>query len=87
MHDFMRDDLGTVLFDIALLAREPGTQELLGFAPLLAQGWALLPTSQLNLPPSLQELRRHVLPASLWTTYDHNGVELIRRAFAQEEIR
>jgi hypothetical protein len=92
MHGLMTKDLGGALFDVALLARRPDPSpsyggELIGFAPLLAQGWALLPASRLELPPSLRGVERHVLLGSLWTAYDPDGVELIRRAFAEGEIR
>ncbi|MDQ3724317.1 MAG: caspase family protein [Actinomycetota bacterium] len=92
MYALMVADLGGALFDVALLARRPGNQHssgrrLLGFAPLLAQGWALLPASRMELPPSLRGVWRHVLPNSLWTAYDPGGVELIRRAFAEGEVR
>jgi len=89
MYGYMSSDLGAVLFDIALLAREPrgqrrlGTGETFGFAPLLAQGWALLASSRSALPPLLDELARHVLPGSLWTLYNEKGVEQIRQALAQ----
>lgn len=87
MLGFMRSDLGAAFFDVALLARERGPgHELLGFAPLLAQGWALLPTSRMTLPPSLQDLAAHVLPSSLWTMYDAGGVDRIRNAFAMGDL-
>ena len=92
MHASMRDDLGAALFDVALLARARGGRPsapgdgLLGFAPLLAQGWALLPASRMTLPPSLQDLAAHVLPSSLWTMYDAGGVERIRNAFAMGDL-
>jgi hypothetical protein len=92
MYTFMSEDLGAVLFDVALLAREPdgrsrvGTTETFGFAPLLAQGWAL-PSSRLALPPLLAGLERHVLPGSLWTLYDEAGVDRIRQAIAAGQVR
>ena len=88
----MRGDLGAALFDVALLARDrdgrrrTADDELLGFAPLLAQGWALLPASRMTLPSSLQTLERHVLPSSLWTMYDAEGVNRIRNAFAMGDL-
>jgi hypothetical protein len=92
MRHLMAKDLGGVLFDVALLAREPTGSpsyggELFGFAPLLAQGWALLPASRMEVPRSLPGVERHVLPGSLWTVYDPGGVELIRRAFAEGAVR
>lgn len=93
MHGFMLSDLGAVLFDIALLARNPdgrsrlGATKMLGFAPLLAQGCALLPSTRVTLPPVLERIERHVLPGSLWTLYNEDGVERIRYAFATGQIR
>lgn len=93
MSRYMYDDLGAVLFDLALLAREQdrsyltSSNELLGFAPLFAQGWALLAGSQLTIPNSLADLQRHVVPESLWTLYDQTGVRRIRDAFAIGELR
>jgi hypothetical protein len=91
MRYLMAEDLGGVLFDVELLARQPHDLpyggELLGFAPLLAQGWALLPASRMEVPPALRGVERHVLPGSLWTAYDPGGVELIRGAFAEGAVR
>lgn len=88
LHGYMRDDLGSALFDVALLARERpiGGHDLLGFAPLLAQGWALLPASRVTLPASLHNLDRNVLPSSLWTMYDAAGVDAIRFALEIGEL-
>jgi hypothetical protein len=92
MYKFMLDDVGAVLFDVALLAREPdgrsrvGTTEMFGFAPLLAQGWALLPSSRVVLPPLLEGLERQVLPGSLWTVYNEDGVDRIHKAIATGQV-
>jgi hypothetical protein len=86
MYGFMLEDLGAVLFDVAMLARAE-TDHTLGFAPQLGQGWALLPASRIALPPSLEDLERHVLPGSLWTVYDPAGVERIREALLREEVQ
>ena len=67
-------------------ARAHGTDHRLGFAPLLAQGWALLPASRSALPRSLDDLEGHVLPGSLWTVYDPAGVERIREALLREAV-
>ena len=86
MYGFMLDDLGAALFDVAMLARANIGQPL-GLAPLLGQGWALLPASRSALPPSLDDLERHVLPGSLWTVYDPGGVERIRAALMRGEVQ
>jgi hypothetical protein len=92
MEELMAMDLGGALFDVALLARRRDAEgwyrgEPLGFAPLLAQGWALLGASRLDVPPWLRELERHVLSDSLWTAYDPGGIEMIHRAFADGLVR
>jgi len=89
MSEYMRGDIQGVLFDVALLARarDGWDETLFGFAPLLAQGWALLPASRLPLPPDLEGLEAHVSARSLWTVYDEEGVARIRDAFAGGRLR
>ena len=93
MEDLMAMDLGGALFDVALLARRRDREddwfrgEPFGFAPLLAQGWALLGANRRSVPPWMRELERHVPPDSLWTAYDPDGVEMIRHAFAGGVVR
>jgi hypothetical protein len=82
---YMRDDLGAVLFDIALLAREldgkrVGSSEgVFSFAPLLSQGWALLHALRVRLPEELDGVERMLL-SSLWTSFAPRGVEQVRAA-------
>jgi hypothetical protein len=86
MYGFMERDLGGVLFDVAMLARS-ATDDLFGLGPLLAQGWALLPASRIELPERLEHLAAHVLSSSLWTIFDLKGVELVREAIQRREVR
>ncbi len=92
MASYMQDDLGAAFFDVALLARaldrqRPGSGvPVLGAAPLLSQGWALLRAFGVDLPAGLAVLEGRRLP-SLWTMFDARGVELIRHAFSKGEIR
>jgi len=83
MSDILKDDLGLRLFDLELLARKlRGTTVsehggLFPLTPMLSQGWALLPAHGVTLPPALDGIaatRRD----SVWSTYDPDGVELLR---------
>lgn len=88
----MRDDLGARLFDIALLAGELDgkntgrERQILGLAPLLAQGWALLSARRIHLPKSLSDLRSKLI-SSVWTMFDLGGVKLIRAAMQRGDVR
>lgn len=74
MNQYLRQDLGVTMFDVALLARvlddtEPAARERAGVLPLfpaLAQGWALLRACRVTLPAPVADLHRVLLP-SLWT--------------------
>jgi hypothetical protein len=86
---YMRETLGLDLFDIAMLANTPGQVsrervEPTPFCPLLAQGWNLLRVKQTRLPDPLNRARDY-LRSSLWTTFDPEGMRLIR-AFIQPPI-
>jgi hypothetical protein len=89
---FMGDDLGAVLFDVAMLSRALDNQEirvrkyLLSPMPLLSQGWALLSAFGVKLSPRIRNLQDRLLP-SLWTMFDQLGVELARDAIDSGEIR
>jgi hypothetical protein len=93
MHDYLRGDLGAALFDVALLARVLNKHTLgvdapptLGAVPLMAQGWTLLRAFEVRLPAALAALEGLRL-SSLWTMFDAAGVQRIRSAFAQRELR
>jgi hypothetical protein len=92
MSSYMRQDLGGALFDVAMLAREldrkttGGDPAVFGFAPLLAQGWALLSAYRIALPPSLEGLHRTLMP-SVWTLFNSEGVGRVRKAMLTGEVR
>ena len=65
MSRYLRDDLTVGLFDVAMLARElidqniDAAAQVVPFAPMLAQGWALVRASRVRLRDSLiQSFRR-----------------------------
>lgn len=91
MSDFMRDGIGAPLFDIALLSHmldnrslKPGTNAF-GFMPLLAQGWALLPSFRVRLPNCLSEIQKTLLP-SVWSLFNAEGVDKIIQAIEKGEV-
>jgi hypothetical protein len=92
MSGYMATDLHARFFDIALLAREidgaktGADPTVFGFAPLLAQGWALLPAYRVSLPPSLEGLQEMLAP-SVWTMFNAQGVERVRNAIGKGEVR
>lgn len=93
MADFMRGDLGTCLYDIALLAGQIDERldyrsgSVFPFLPMLSQTWPLLPAYEVRLPPTLEEISRHVSPDSLWTLFDADGVRLISQAIHEGNLR
>jgi hypothetical protein len=92
MADYMEKDLGAPMFDVAMLARRlKGTRlsrdtNVLAPMPLLSQGWALLSAYGITLPPKIEKVRNSLLP-SLWTMLDAAGVDGVREAIADQEIR
>lgn len=84
--------LGIELFDIALLRREPNTNfQLMNSnvypgVPLLTKGWALLQALGVSFPPSLRGLAASVTN-SPWTLFNQRGVEMLRMAIINREIR
>lgn len=93
MAGYMGGDLGAPLFDVALLARSldrktigADAPRVLGPMPLLAQGWSLLRAFEVKLPPAIEPLADMRLP-SLWTMFDAKGVERLRHAIQQGDIR
>ncbi|MFC1680950.1 caspase family protein [Pseudomonadota bacterium] len=92
MAEYQRNDLGIVLFDIAMLARRIDGKQLdergyvLPFGPLLSQGWALLPAHGLTLPDSLGRIRDLINTNSLWTLYGKECVDVFGTAIEQGKI-
>jgi hypothetical protein len=88
MNDLLAGDLGASLFDIAMFARVLDGKRieqrprLLGFAPLLAQGWAYLRARRIALPQGLAELPNQ-LTGSLWTMFNPDGVTRLRETIFQ----
>jgi hypothetical protein len=89
---FMREDLRTDLFDVAMLANVlSGTKPderstAVPFCPLLSQGWGLLQVHKVELLPEIDRARDHLLPA-LWTTFDPEGMRIIVDSFHRGRLR
>ena len=75
--EFMREDLGVDLFDVAMLSGSLSTaQHTVPFVPMLSQGWNLLRVKGAKISPQLAEARDHLQPA-LWTTFDQAGTSIV----------
>ncbi len=46
---------------------------------MLNQGWQFLPVKNVTLSSKLAEVQNHILP-SLWTTFDLEGMSIIKSA-------
>ena len=92
MANYQGGDLGLMLFDVAMLSRELDRRSALEaghvfpFAPLLAQGWSLMPAHEIALPDSLATIRSHVVSTSLWTLYESGTADTIQSAMANSEV-
>ena len=92
MSAYLRGDLGSALFDVAMLARElRGTTinrqaPVVPFVPMLAQGWDLVDAAGVRLHPGLDGIRARVRE-SLWSLFDREGVALLRAALRSGEVR
>jgi len=79
---FMRGDLETDLFDVALLAdtisgkRIEGPNDVVPFCPMLTQGWQLLRVKEVSLLERVEKARDDLRQA-LWTTFGPRGMDLI----------
>lgn len=78
---YMLRDLGVDLFDVALLAGRLAPEGLgaVPFCPMLSQSWSFLGPRGVQLPPILAKASRRRLP-TLWTTFDRDGMALLRRS-------
>lgn len=89
VREFMRRDLDVDLFDTAMLsgalAKKEGLRTTAPLCPMLAQGWALLRVSGVELPRDLQACRRYLRP-SLWTTFEAKGTELLVDAMSKGRL-
>jgi flagellar motor protein MotB len=78
---FMREDLGTDIFDVAMLSdnltgSEVDAGRVAPFCPTLSQGWNLIKLKQIHLSPVVTEAGKHLVQA-LWTTFDRDGMDII----------
>jgi hypothetical protein len=92
MSRYLRADLGSTLFDVALLARTlvdrpvAPDDHVVPFVPLLSQGWALLGAHRVKLHPALEGIERNARD-SLWSLYDADGSRKLRQAMHTGEVR
>jgi hypothetical protein len=94
MVEFMRNDLGFCFFDIALLdgqlnenIDDPRRKHIFPFLPMLSQSWALLAAYDVKLEEELTGISRHLLPNSLWTLLDPDGVRLVANLIQKGAVR
>lgn len=91
MEGYLRDELRTSFFDLALLSRsligKSITREdrIAPFVPLLSQGWGLIAAHRIQLPSALQGIEG-TLQESLWSLYSADGVDMLRRAMGTGEV-
>ena len=82
VRNYMRDDLGVDLFDVAMLARsrndptERKVSRIFPACPMLTQGWNLLRARRIQMHPVFAEAEHELLPA-LWTTFRPDRVTSI----------
>ncbi len=89
--NYMLQDLGCSLFDVAMLARkipERGQQAapIVPFCPMLTQGWNLLRARGIALPRVLDDAQDELEPA-LWTTFKPERAEAIFQAIQRGELQ
>ncbi len=88
MAGWQYDDLGAVFFDIALLGGELNADtlgsypQIMGFMPLLSQGWAQLSAYRIGLPGPLQGVQRMLLD-SPWTLFNQAAADPLHRAISE----
>lgn len=88
---YMRDFLGLDLFDTAMLSgafarKEATLRTTTPLCPMLAQGWALLRVSNLELIKDVYACRNYLRP-SLWTTFEPQGTDLLLDAMQQGRLK
>jgi hypothetical protein len=88
---FMKGDLQTDLFDVAMLGRlltdkSPASKAVVPFCPLLTQGWGMLRVLRIEMPPLVSSAQAH-LTGSLWTTFKPAGIEMIMAGLQQGILR
>ncbi|MCU7807377.1 MAG: caspase family protein [Candidatus Thiodiazotropha sp. (ex Semelilucina semeliformis)] len=88
MCGYMQGDIGARFFDLALLAGElrdtkiGSDRAVMGFVPLLAQGWAQLAAHRVSFPQPFDGMERYLLN-SPWTMFNPEGAALIHKALKQ----
>ena len=88
----MRGDLGTDLFDVAMLAGALSGRRLgdpngpVPFCPMLSQGWGLLRVKDIRLPEAVAAARDH-LRVSLWMTLDREGMQIVENVLRSGRVR
>ena len=92
MRGIMRGDLGTDLFDVAMLAGALSGRRLddpngpVPFCPMLSQGWGLLRVKDIRLPEAVAAARDH-LRVSLWMTLDREGMQIVENVLRSGRVR
>jgi Caspase domain len=86
---YMRDDLeGATFYDVALLLRQANrerSRSLSPFCPMLSQGWSLMRVQSGFVPEAALEAsawRR----ASLWTTFEPRGMDILFAAYRRAGV-
>jgi hypothetical protein len=91
MTEFMNQDLGVVLFDLRLLARQmvgqafPSLRATVPFVPLFSQGWALLHANRVRLHPALDGIER-TMQESTWSLFNSQGLDMLAKAIHSGEV-
>ena len=96
VEDYIRGDLRADLFDVTLLAgsmreypgtarRPPAAVPTVPFCPMLGQSWSFLRPRGVEAPSVVRQAGLHRLPA-LWTTFDREGMAVLRRAAEREAL-
>jgi hypothetical protein len=90
LHEIMKSQLGIDLFDVAMLsgALSDGAPAKIQapFCPMLSQGWEFLRVKNVVLPGQFANARNHILPA-LWTTFDREGMSIVKSSFSFRILR
>lgn len=88
VYDFMKADSSKIIFDVAMLAGmiKDETAYLAPFCPMIALGWAYRQQFEDNLHPQVIEAANHLIP-SLWTTFDKQGTDILKKLFNENSIK
>jgi hypothetical protein len=92
MSNYLYEDQGVKLFDLALLGRELTRTEIgralpiVPFIPLFSQGWPLLRANGVRLHRALAGIER-TMRESVWSLFDAEGLLMLERALNSKEVR